>query len=288
MAGLVLSGSLPVAAQEKVGREPAPPAASQSNQAPGPVLPPDISRRGASARTVIPELNISDGQNLTGLVEILSSLTGANFVVDESLKHMKIPALKLRNVTVTSVLDVILMTGEERITISYSDDRPPAAQVVTIVPRIRDRQDSKQKKICRVFSLPAPGNRRVLGQPTAFGAPPPTADALTDEEKAKMAALAKENARKGLAEIVEQISEATRQACSSLAAANGETKDGADYPKIEVHAATRLVIVTGNPADVDLAAQIIGGVGGFLLPSPNDTSAKSNGEARSARGSLDR
>ena len=118
MAGLVLSGSLPAAAQEKVGREPAPPAASQSNQAPGPVLPPDISRRGASARTVIPELNISDGQNLTGLVEILSSLTGANFVVDESLKHMKIPALKLRNVTVTSVLDVILMTGEERITIS--------------------------------------------------------------------------------------------------------------------------------------------------------------------------
>jgi len=290
MAGLLLSGSLSVAAQENTTRETIKPAPPQSNEVSSPAPPPDLSRRGSSVsgRTVIPELNISDGQNLTGLVEILSSLTGANFVVEESLKRMSIPALKLRNVTVTSVLDVVRMTAKDRIVVSYSDDRPPAAQVVTIVPSTRDRQDSKQKKICRVFRLPDPARSRLVGRPSAFGAAPDAEDAVTEEEKAKKAVLAQENARKGLTEIVEQISAATRQACSSLAAANGEPKAEADYPKIEVHAATRLVIVTGNPADVDLAAQIIGGVGGFLLPSPNDASAKSSGESRSIRGLLDK
>src|SRR4029453_10274497 len=69
----------------------------------------------SAMRTIIPELDIPAGQHLRGVVQLLSDKTGANIVLDESLKGLKLPALKLRNVTVTSVLDTIRATSKEGI-----------------------------------------------------------------------------------------------------------------------------------------------------------------------------
>jgi hypothetical protein len=133
------------------------------------------------------------------------------------------------------------MTSKQGIVISYSEDRGPGALVVTVSPSHRD-EIFKPKKICRVFRLVLSG--------------PPWVAPVDDEKN-----------RKALAETVEHVSEAARKACHALAAANGKTKAEADYPEIEVHAPTHLLMVIGEEADVDLVAQIISGVGGLPMGS---------------------
>jgi hypothetical protein len=230
---------------------PEPPKGAQSTAAPEAASAREAAR--SAMQTILPEIDIPAGQHLRGVVELLSAKTGANIVLEESLKDLKLPALKLRNVTITSVLDTIRTISQGEIFVSYSEDRGPGAPVVIVYPSRRG-EIRKPLKICRVFRLPDPATKEPFGgNRFERGIPPMAAD--SDNEKSRKAAHASETAAKALEEIVEQISAAARQACSALAAANGQKKADADYPQIAVHAPTYLLIVTGEEADVDLVEQ---------------------------------
>ena len=231
---------------------PEPPRGGQSAAAPKATSAFEAAR--SAMQTVLPEIDIPAGQHLRGVVELLSDKTGANIVLDESLKGLKLPAFKLRNVTVTSVLDTIRAISKEGISVSYSEDRGGGpGRLVAIVSPSRRGEIKKPTKICRVFRL-------LLGGPNLLN----IADKAVDDE----------TTRKALAEKVEHISAAARQACRVLATANGKTKEDADYPQIEVHAATHLLLVIGEETDVDLVAQIISGVGGIPMNSAKPESPK--------------
>ena len=251
---------------------PEPPKGGQSAAAPKATTAFEAAR--SAMQTILPEIDIPSGQHLRGVVELLSDKTGANIVLEESLRDLKLPALKLRNVTVTSVLDAIRTISKGEVTVSYSEDRGPGASVVIVSPSRRG-EIRKPTKICRVFRLPDPASNKLFGvNRFQRGLPPMAADTASDEERAKKEALAQENARKALFEILEQISAAARQACGALATANGRKKADADYPQIEVHPPTYLLIVTGEEADVDLTGQIISGVGGTSMESAKASMTK--------------
>jgi hypothetical protein len=252
VAALAISFSVPGWAQQTAAPEipkegelklaPEPSKGAQSTAAPKATSAFEAAR--SAMQTILPEIDIPAGQHLRGVVELLSDKTGANIVLDESLKGLKLPALKLRNVTVTSVLDTIRATSKEGISVSYSEDRGGPGRLVAIVSPNRRGDIRKPTKICRVFRLVLAGPGLAV-----------ISDKPVDDEKTK----------KALAEKVEHISEAARQACRMLATANGKTKEDADYPQIEVHAPTHLLMVTGEDADVDLVGQIISGVGGLPM-----------------------
>jgi len=240
---------------------PEPPKGAQSTAAPKATSAFEAAR--SAMQTTLPEIDIPAGQHLRGVVELLSDKTGANIVLDESLNGLKLPALKLRNVTVTSVLDTIRAISKEGISVSYSEDRggSPGALVAIVSPSRRG-EIRKPTKICRVFRLTDPvSNAWNLTRST----PKPRPADKTEEEKE---AIVEEYAKKALTEIIDRISEATRQACQALDRANGRKRESVDdYPQIDANIATRLLIVTGDEADVDLTGQIISGVGGTPMES---------------------
>jgi hypothetical protein len=251
-AFVALSLCVPVSAQQTPARESPregrlnvaqdPATTGQSGGAPKATSAWEAAR--SAMQIILPEVDIPAGQHLRGVVELLSAKTGANIVLEESLNDLKLPALKLRNVNVTSVLDTIRTISKGELGVSHSEDRGPGASVVIVSSRRGEAK--KPSKICRVFRL----------LPSGPGLPS-IADTPLDDEKTK----------KALAEKVEHISEAGRQACRALAMANGKTKADADYPAIEVHAPTHLLMVIGEEPDVDLVAQIISGVGGIPMSS---------------------
>jgi hypothetical protein len=206
-------------------------------------------RRRAALEKVIPEINVSAGETLGTFVQFLSEQTDANIVIEESLKSMELPALKLRHVTITSALEAVRVNCRQTFAARFNEDRGPGALLVTISSNNLRGQNIKPAKICRVFRLvfgPTEGGPMVNGSIRTTTLEKPLDDAT----------------RKALEEKVENISTAAQKACHTLARANGQVKAESDYPIIEVHPPTHLLLVTGEEADVDLVGQIISALGG--------------------------
>lgn len=260
VAALTLSA--PLWAQQDTPREATPPQSEPpARSAPFRQLLQQEEGRRTAMEKVIPEINVPAGGTLAKFAEFLSEETGANIVLEESLKGLELPALKLRNVSITSALEAVRINSKQGISVQYSEDRGAGALLVTVSPSRRG-EVRKPAKICRVFRLllNGPGLTTIADKPV-------------DDEKT----------RKALVEKVEHISEAARQACRALATANGRTKTDADYPAIEVHPPTHLLMVIGEETDVDLVAQIISGVGGIPMSNAKPE-LPARGENRSALG----
>ena len=244
---IALSLCTQVYAQQDTAREPAqtPVRATSAFEA-------REERRRVAVEKVIPEINVPAGEKLDKFVEFLSEQTGANIVVEESLKGMELPALKLRNVSITAALEAIRVNSKQMIAARFSEDRGPGALLVTISSNNLRGEKIKPTKICRVFRLVFTGGERG----------PIVAGAIRTESVEKPL---DDETNKALEQKVQNISTAAQKACRTLARANGQVKTDADYPIIEVHAPTHLLLVTGEEADVDLVGQIISALGGIAM-----------------------
>jgi hypothetical protein len=117
-------------------------------------------RRRAGLEKVIPEINVPAGETLGTFVEFLSEQTDANIVIEESLKSMELPALKLRHVTITSALEAVRVNSRQTFAARFSEDRGPGALLVTISSNnLRGQNIKAGKDLPRLPTCFAPRER---------------------------------------------------------------------------------------------------------------------------------
>jgi|GEM_PF-4196094 len=205
------------------------------------------------------------GGPLMELLLTLHSKLDANVVIPIEAANMKVPALRLRKVSAAGALRAALMgTGAN-----------------LEVARITDSQDGKNVQILRVF----PPARRVEGAGNeqrvvhVFTLPVPPAIAKRGEELETKREVAREAEAKGKADREREalmeaddrlqhdiklfMDETQRSVTTAVSLQRKMRGQGTtDLPELDVHWGTKIIIVTGREADMNIVAEVMSAMGG--------------------------
>jgi hypothetical protein len=178
---------------------------------------------------IIPRVQFQ-GSNLGEVVEFVEQQTQANLMIAPEVKSLAVPDIKILNVTGIGLLRAISDMGVPFQITETPPETPGEAPVWVISPRATAPE--VQTNVTRIFSL------RDAQIPFSAGDPmkPEVFDFM-----------------------VRDISDAINVA---LQAREEATKGKGHYPVLKVHPSTRLMIVSGNQQEVEIAQQVICALGG--------------------------
>ncbi len=179
---------------------------------------------------IIEQAKFADA-NLGEVVDYLAQRSGANLVMASEARTLAVPEMNLRHVTGIGVLRAIQEMG-----VPFQINETPPQTVGelplwVVVPTMIVQEP--QTNVTRIFNL--------------RGVQIPPADVAVE--------LTPEMFKK----VVLDISSAINIA---LQAREEATRGKVSYPVIKVHEGTRLMIISGNPQEVDIAQQVICALGG--------------------------
>lgn len=178
---------------------------------------------------IIPRAQFQNS-NLGEVVEFLAGQTNANLMVAPEVKVLAVPDINMLNVTGIGLLRAISDMGVPFQITETPPETPGEAPVWVISSRTTVPE--VQTNVTRIFSL------RAAQIP--FSAADPTKPEVFDF-------------------MVRDISDAINVA---LQAREEATKGKIHYPVLKVHPSTRLMIVSGNQQEVEIAQQVICALGG--------------------------
>lgn len=187
----------------------------------------------ATVAPLIAEINF-DGLNLEKAVQELAHATGENIVVADEVKDMPVPAMKLRNVTSRGVLKAIANSGLQ-IVVSETSPLSSGESPVWVVS-------------AALTAAPAPNQTKIFNLSSVYIESVTPADPTLAQDP------------EVFSNVTKQITDAVRDALATRAMATKSKKPASTV--MRVHEATRLMIVSGAPEEVDIARQVICALGG--------------------------
>lgn len=225
LAGLALAlGSLPLHAQQPVLR----PQPVQDQTTGQEVVVPTIQQGGP---VIIDQAKFLNA-NLGEVGDYLAKQSGANLVMATEARGLPVPDMSLRHVTGMGVLRAIQEMGVPFQFTQTPPQSPGELPLWVIVPTMIVQEP--QTNVTRIFNL------RGVQIP-----PADVAIELTPEMFKK---------------VVMDISEAIDIA---LQAREEATRGKVSAPVLKVHEGTRLMVISGNPQEVEIAQQVICALGGM-------------------------
>lgn len=225
-----------------------------------------------------PELAEPVGDEKTGpvdfpggpLMELLLTLhakLGANVVIPIEAAKMKVPALRLRKVSAVGALRAALMGGGSNLEVTRITDVDQQGRAVVQIlrafpPSARVEGAGNEQRVVHVFTLPVPP---AIGK---------RMDELETKRDAVREAEVKRNAdreRDALMEAddrlhrdIQVFMEETRRSVTTAVSLQRKMRGQGttDLPELDVHWGTKIIIVTGREADMNIVAEVMSAMGG--------------------------
>jgi hypothetical protein len=199
------------------------------------------------------------GGTLAELQLLLHSKLEANIVLPADAGKVKVPALRLRKVSALGALHAALIGAGADLEVTRLTDAD--GKVTTQILRVFNQPQhgtgglGANARVVRVFSLHPPAN--LLRKEDELAA-------TLEDPKRRANAEEADRARLAYAQAAEEFMEQTRRSVEAAVTLQRKTRGvgNAEMPDIQVHWATKIVIVSGREGDMNIVAEVMSAMGG--------------------------